>query len=277
MDTSLESAASLEAEPVVLADVRGGTMRTDAAHAWFGRRHVLADVSLEMPAGMVTAIVGPSGCGKSTYLRLLNRMHELIPGAELAGNVYLDGVEIYGDSIHPTTTRLRVGMVFQKPNPFPSMSIRDNVLSGLRLAGVRRSDKEELVEHCLRMAGLWKEVKDRLAEHASALSGGQQQRLCIARSLALQPSVLLMDEPCSALDPASTARIEETIRAIASDVTVVIVTHNLQQALRVSDQTAFFLADENQPGSLVEAGATTDMFDHPGDPRTEDYLRGRFG
>jgi phosphate transport system ATP-binding protein len=245
--------------------------------AWFGRSLIVADVNLAMPSGSVTAIIGPSGCGKSTFLRVLNRMHELTPGARLAGDVLLDGQDIYAAGSRPARMRLQVGMVFQKPNPFPTMSIGDNVVSGLRLAGISFPDKGEVIEYYLRQAGLWEEVKDRLRAPAGALSGGQQQRLCIARSLAVSPKVLLMDEPCSALDPSSTKRIEETIREISTSVTVVIVTHNMQQAARVSDFTAFFLADRGDPGRVVEFGATKEVFSAPNDPRTEDYIHGRFG
>ena len=246
-------------------------------HVWFKERHVLSDVSLQFPANSVTALIGPSGCGKSTFLRTLNRMHELIPGAGLAGTIYLDNEDIYAPGVDPVSIRLRVGMVFQKPNPFPTMTIKGNVLAGLRLSNRRTRDEDELVESCLNRASIWNEVKDRLDAPAGSLSGGQQQRLCIARSLALAPDILLMDEPCSALDPGSTRRIEETIRELSSDMTVVIVTHNMQQAQRVSDQTAFFLAEEGQPGHVVEFGNTDNLFSAPNDPRTEDYVNGRFG
>jgi phosphate transport system ATP-binding protein len=245
--------------------------------AWFGTHKVLEKVSLSMHQGHVTALIGPSGCGKSTFLRILNRMHEMIPGAQLGGEVLLRGQDIYASGKRATDTRRQIGMVFQKPNPFPAMSIRDNVLSGLKLTGKSTPDKAQLVEESLRRAGLWKEVANRLEAPGGALSGGQQQRLCIARSLAVEPEVLLMDEPCSALDPTSTRRVEETIAEVASDVTVVIVTHNMQQAARVSDYCAFFLAEENKPGYIVEAGPTEDMFNSPRDPRTADYVHGRFG
>ncbi|MFB6842367.1 phosphate ABC transporter ATP-binding protein [Streptomyces sp. NPDC056361] len=247
--------------------------------AWFGSRKVLNRVSLTMPAGRVTALIGPSGCGKSTFLRILNRMHELIPGAELAGEVLLDGNDIYARGRRLTEARRDIGMVFQKPNPFPAMSVYDNVTAGLKLTGVRVSagDRDLLVEECLTRAGLWKEVRDRLRQPGGALSGGQQQRLCIARSLAVRPRILLMDEPCSALDPTSTRRIEETIRELAEEVTIVIVTHNMQQAARVSDQCAFFLAEQATPGVIVEHGPTDAMFSSPRDTRTADYVEGRFG
>jgi len=247
--------------------------------AWFGDRKVLDRVSLEMPAGQVTALIGPSGCGKSTFLRILNRMHELIPSASLAGQVLLDGEDLYDASRRLTDARRQVGMVFQKPNPFPAMTIYDNVIAGIRLTGTKldTDEKDALVEECLTKAGLWNEAKDRLRSPGGALSGGQQQRLCIARSLAVRPRILLMDEPCSALDPTSTRRIEETIRELADEVTIVIVTHNMQQAQRVSGQCAFFLAEQGTPGVIVEFGSTVAMFDSPIDSRTSDYVHGRFG
>jgi phosphate transport system ATP-binding protein len=245
--------------------------------AWFGGRLVLDRVSLDMERSTVTALIGPSGCGKSTFLRILNRMHELVPGAELAGTVHLDDVEIYGTTQRATETRFKIGMVFQKPNPFPAMSIYDNVLSGLRFSRIKVKDADNLVEEMLTKAGLWNEVRNRLKALGGELSGGQQQRLCIARALAVRPSVLLMDEPCSALDPTSTRRIEETIKEIADEVTVVIVTHNMQQAQRVSKTCAFFLAAENEPGRLVESGPTELIFSEPSDQRTSDYVNGRFG
>ena len=255
------------------------TLDARAISAWFGTRQVLDRVSLTMAAGEVTALIGPSGCGKSTFLRILNRMHELIPSASLAGEALLDGVDIYDPSRRLTDARRQIGMVFQKPNPFPAMSIYDNVVAGLKLTGQRtsRREKDDLVEECLIKAGLWREVNDRLRQPGGALSGGQQQRLCIARSLAVRPRVLLMDEPCSALDPTSTRVIEETIRELVNDVTIVIVTHNMQQAQRVSDRCAFFLAEQGTPGYIVEHGQTTAMFAAPQDPRTADYVHGRFG
>ncbi|MBV9383124.1 MAG: phosphate ABC transporter ATP-binding protein [Streptosporangiaceae bacterium] len=245
--------------------------------AWFGSHKVLERVSLLMAPGTVTALIGPSGCGKSTFLRILNRMHEMVRGASLAGEVLLAGQDIYHPNQRPQQVRRRIGMVFQKPNPFPAMSIYDNVISGLKLAGIKVHDKNTLVESCLRRAGLWDEVRRRLATPGGALSGGQQQRLCIARSLAVSPDVLLMDEPCSALDPTSTRRIEDTIAEISSQVTIVIVTHNMQQAQRVSQNCAFFLASENTPGHIVESGPTQRLFEEPTDPRTADYVHGRFG
>jgi phosphate transport system ATP-binding protein len=264
-----------------LGQERRGPARLDALEvsAWFGQTQVLDDVSLSMQPATVTALIGPSGCGKSTFLRILNRMHESVPGAQLAGEVHLNGVDIYTAGYRVTHTRKRIGMVFQKPNPFPAMSIADNVTAGLSLTGtkVSRSDRAALVEDCLTRAGLWSEVKDRLDRPGSALSGGQQQRLCIARALAIGPEVLLMDEPCSALDPTSTRRIEQTIAELRSEVTIVIVTHNMQQAARVSQQAAFFLAEAGTPGGIVESGPTEQLFGNPVDPRTADYVNGRFG
>ncbi len=247
--------------------------------AWFGERKVLDRVSLFMPAGSVTALIGPSGCGKSTFLRILNRMHELVPTATLAGEVLLSGSDIYDARWKLTDARRAIGMVFQKPNPFPAMSIVDNVTAGLKLTGLKasREERDDLIEECLTKAGLWNEVKDRLRQPGGALSGGQQQRLCIARSLAVRPRVLLMDEPCSALDPTSTRRIEQTIAELTHEVTLVIVTHNMQQAHRVSQQSACFLAEAGTPGVIVEAGPTEKIFDSPEDPRTSDYVNGRFG
>jgi len=247
--------------------------------AWFGDHKVLERVDLDMPAGEVTALIGPSGCGKSTFLRILNRMHELVPSATLSGTIALDGDDIDRGAIPVTEMRRRIGMVFQKPNPFPAMTVSENVIAGLKLSGVKatKSDRRDLVESCLQRAGLWNEVKNRLGAAGGALSGGQQQRLCIARALAVKPSVLLMDEPCSALDPTSTRRIEETIAEIAHEVTIVIVTHNMQQAHRVSNTAAFFLAGEGEPGHIVESGDTETLFTNPADPRTLDYVNGRFG
>ena len=262
----------LEAKPAA-------ALQAENVSAWFGERKVLDRVSLSMPAGQVTALIGPSGCGKSTFLRILNRMHELVPSAKLSGEVCLDNEDIYAPGRRLTDARKAIGMVFQKPNPFPAMSIYENTVAGLKLTGTHagKSEKDSLVEECLTRAGLWREVKDRLKQPGGALSGGQQQRLCIARSLAVRPRILLMDEPCSALDPTSTRVIEQTIGELSSQVTVVIVTHNMQQAARVSDQCAFFLAEQGTPGVLVEHGPTTEMFGSPRDPRTADYVNGRCG
>ena len=218
----------------------GVGLEARGVHAWFGEKHVLNNISLDFWPGTVTALIGPSGCGKSTFIRTLNRMHEFIPTAAMAGEVLLNGEDVYAPGVDVTKIRLKVGMVFQKPNPFPSMTIAENVLAGLKLAQLKVENKDDLLEECLERAGLWKEVKDRLDTYGGSLSGGQQQRLCIARSLAVRPQVLLMDEPCSALDPGSTLKIEETIQHLSSSVTVIIVTHNMQQAARVSDYTAFF-------------------------------------
>ena len=254
----------------------GTGLEAKGVHAWFGSNHVLSDISIDFASGSVTALIGPSGCGKSTFIRTLNRMHEFIPTAAMAGQVLLDGADIYAPGTDVTKIRLKIGMVFQKPNPFPSMTIGENVMSGLRLAQLKTSNKDDLIEECLQRAGLWNEVKDRLNEYGGALSGGQQQRLCIARSLAVSPHVLLMDEPCSALDPGSTLKIEDTIAELSETMTIIIVTHNMQQAARVSDYTAFFLSDGG-PGEMVEYGKTSDIFSHPKDQRTENYVTGRFG
>jgi phosphate transport system ATP-binding protein len=251
-------------------------LETQGVHAWFGKHHALSNVSLRFPERTVTGLIGPSGCGKSTFIRLLNRMHEFIPSAAMAGSVLLNGSDIYAPEEDPAMIRLKVGMVFQKPNPFPAMTIRENVLAGIKLAHLKRDNHDDIVEQCLSRAGLWKEVKDRLGASGGSLSGGQQQRLCIARSLAVEPQVLLMDEPCSALDPGSTLRIEETIKELAEKITVVIVTHNMQQASRVSDYCAFFLTDGG-PGYLVEADSTRKIFTNPTDLRTADYVQGKFG
>jgi phosphate transport system ATP-binding protein len=242
-------------------------------NAWFDRQHVLKDIELRAPASGVTALIGPSGCGKSTFVRCINRMHEIVPGARAAGQVLLNGEDLYAPGVDPVVVRRRIGMVFQKPNPFPTMSVFDNVAAGLRLGGVRdRALLNEAVERALRQAALWDEVKDDLGKSGSSLSGGQQQRLCIARATAVQPEVLLMDEPCSALDPIATAKIEELIVEMKKDLTVIVVTHNMQQAARVSEWTGFFLL-----GDLVEFGVTRELFTNPRDTRTEDYITGRFG
>jgi phosphate transport system ATP-binding protein len=276
-DAPTREQATVGAAMPTLAVARPGSLRAERISAWFGTNKVLHQVDLDMRAGEVTALIGPSGCGKSTFIRILNRMHELVPTAKLSGRVLLDDVDIYGDDQSPTRTRARIGMVFQKPNPFPAMSIADNVLAGLKLSGQKVADREGLLQLSLERAGLWNEVRNRLGDAGGALSGGQQQRLCIARALAVSPEILLMDEPCSALDPTSTRRIEETIAEIAHDVTVVIVTHNMQQAQRVSNRCAFFLAAEGTPGHIVEAGDTIQIFNDPVDPRTADYVNGRFG
>ncbi len=245
----------------------------DRVSAWFGTHQVLQDIDMQIGEREVTAIIGPSGCGKSTLIRSLNRMHELSEGARIAGKITLDGADVYARDVDPVMLRRRVGMVFQKPNPFPSMSVRDNVLAGLRLTrSLDNARADEIVEKALHGAALWEEVKDRLAAPGLSLSGGQQQRLCIARSLAVAPEVLLMDEPCSALDPVATSRIEDLIHELKATYTIVIVTHNMQQAARVSDYTAFLLS-----GDLVEFSETNRLFTSPRDQRTEDYITGKFG
>jgi phosphate transport system ATP-binding protein len=257
----------------MLAPSPDARLRINDLSAWYGPLRVVADITLDIPDREVTAIIGPSGCGKSTFIRCLNRMHELVPGARVAGRVVFDGTDIYGPDVDPVLLRRRVGMVFQKPNPFPSMTVRENVVAGLRLTGARpRATEAEAVEQALTQAALWDEVKDRLDRPGVGLSGGQQQRLCIARALAVEPEVLLMDEPCSALDPIATARIEDLLHSLRERYTIVIVTHNMQQAARVSQQTAFFLQ-----GNLVEFSATDRIFTSPADKRTEDYITGKFG
>ncbi|TYD00656.1 phosphate ABC transporter ATP-binding protein [Arthrobacter echini] len=249
-------------------------------NVYYSKFLAVEDVNISIEARSVTAFIGPSGCGKSTFLRTLNRMHEVIPGARVEGEVLLDGDDLYDPAVDPVTVRGQVGMVFQRPNPFPTMSIRDNVLAGVKLNNKRisRSDADALVEKSLRGANLWNEVKDRLGRPGSGLSGGQQQRLCIARAIAVSPQVILMDEPCSALDPISTLAIEDLINELKADYTVVIVTHNMQQAARVSDKTAFFnIAGTGKPGKLIEYADTTTIFNKPVQKSTEDYVSGRFG
>lgn len=256
-----------EGEPLSLA------MEAKNVSMWYGSKRAIDNLSMDMPAKAVTAIIGPSGCGKSTFIRALNRMHELTPRARIEGSVFLHGQNLYANGVDPAIVRRRVGMVFQKSNPFPTMSIGENVTVGLRLNGVSdRKFLNERLEQSLRMAALWDEVKDDLHKSGTSLSGGQQQRLCIARALAVEPEVLLMDEPCSALDPIATAKIEELIQGLKMQYTIVIVTHNMQQAGRVSDFTAFFYM-----GRLIEIGSTTKIFTNPNEKQTEDYITGRFG
>lgn len=251
----------------------GTKIRTETLNAWYGTNRVLKDLSIGLREHAVTAIIGPSGCGKSTFIRCLNRMHELVPRARTSGKVILDGADIYEKGIDPVRIRRRVGMVFQKPNPFPTMSIYDNVAAGLKLNGVRNLDKLDLaVRRSLEQAALWDEVKNNLDDSGVSISGGQQQRLCIARTLAVEPEVILMDEPCSALDPIATAKIEELISKLTDQYTVVIVTHNMQQAARVADYTAFLYL-----GQLIEYGETTSLFENPKEELTERYLTGKFG
>ncbi len=261
------------AERPAVASAAPAKILARRVNAWFGARQVLRGIDMAIPAMRVTAIIGPSGCGKSTFIRCLNRMHEMVPGARFEGTVELDGCDIYDRSMDPVELRRRVGMVFQKPNPFPTMSIRDNVLAGLKLTNrLDSATAGQVLERSLRHAALWDEVKDILDNPGIGLSGGQQQRLCIARALAVDPEVVLMDEPCSALDPIATARIEDLIHELRHRYTIVIVTHNMQQATRVSDRTAFFLS-----GDLVEYGETDQVFTAPRDQRTEDYITGKFG
>jgi len=261
------------------ADALSGGVVVHDLDAWYGSFQALRSVDLLVAPKRITAVIGPSGCGKSTFIRCLNRMHEVVPGARASGQVLLRGEDIYGSSVDAVGVRRRVGMVFQKPNPFPTMSVFDNVAAGLRLNGflVRRSQTAEAVEKGLRQAALWDEVKDKLNRPATELSGGQQQRLCIARALAVEPEVVLMDEPCSALDPVATLRIEELMRELAKEYTIVIVTHNMQQAARVSHFTAVMMMAEDRAGEMIEFGATEEIFTKPKDKRTEDYITGRFG
>jgi phosphate transport system ATP-binding protein len=272
------SSAAAVSSPVVPArsgeDRRSGghTITVDDLNAYYGDNHAIKGVSIDYAANDVTAMIGPSGCGKSTVLRCLNRMHEEITGAYATGTVKLDDSDIYAPSVDVVAVRRSIGMVFQKPNPFPTMSVADNVAAGLRLAGVKGKRKDEVVERSLRNAGLWEEVKDRLSEPGVGLSGGQQQRLCIARTIAIEPDVILMDEPCSALDPIATLKIEELIHELKREYTIIIVTHNMQQAARVADRTSFFWL-----GELVEIGPTEKIFTTPDNQRTEDYVSGKFG
>jgi phosphate transport system ATP-binding protein len=254
------------------AHANGLSVRLEQLRAFYGDAEQVKGIDLDFHANEVTAIIGPSGCGKSTMIRCINRMHEEIPGAHAKGRVMLQGQDVYDPSVDVVAVRRAIGMVFQKPNPFPTMSVFDNVASGLRLTGRRRGDIAERVEAALRGASLWDEVSDRLGDPGAGLSGGQQQRLCIARSLAVDPEVILMDEPCSALDPIATLKIEELIDELKQRVTIVIVTHNMQQAARVADRTAFMLA-----GELIEVGPTPEIFTTPGDTRTEEYVTGKFG
>jgi phosphate transport system ATP-binding protein len=260
------------------ADDGTGGLELRGFNAWYGSFRAVRDVTLAIRPHAITALIGPSGCGKSTLLRAINRMHETIAGARVEGEVLLDGVDLYRPDVSAVRVRRTIGMVFQKPNPFPAMSIYDNVASGLRLAGEKkRSVLDGKVEASLRRSALWDEVKDKLKQPGTSLSGGQQQRLCIARSIAVEPEVILMDEPCSALDPVSTLRIEELMHELEESYTIVIVTHNMQQAARVSDQTAFFSMGDDRAGYLVEAADTATIFSTPSDPLTEAYVSGRFG
>jgi len=273
---SLESVATEQRAEVVTRAAKG--LETRNVNAYYGNFEALHDVTLDMQANKVTALIGPSGCGKSTFIRCLNRLHEVVRDARVEGRVLLDGQDLYEPGIDPVIVRRNIGMVFQRPNPFPTMSIFDNVAAGLRLNGVRsRALLTDKVEKSLVQAALWDEVKDKLKKPALALSGGQQQRLCIARTIAIDPTVVLMDEPCSSLDPISTLKIEDLIYDLKQTVTIVIVTHNMQQAARVSDYTAFLLGNEQRAGELVEYGVTKVIFTNPSDVRTENYITGRFG
>ena len=265
--------------PAETQSTTSAAVRIERLNAWYGTTHAVGDVTLEIPGRSVTAIIGPSGCGKSTLLRCLNRMHEITPGTRVAGQVFLGNEDIYWRGTDAVEVRGRVGMVFQRPNPFPMMSVYENVAAGPRLRGWKRSraDLDEMVERNLQRAALWDEVKDKLRRSGGALSGGQQQRLCIARALATDPAILLMDEPASALDPIATYKIEELVRELADELTIVIVTHNMQQASRVSGRTAFMLAGEDGVGRLIEYGKTDELFTTPRDERTEAYITGRFG
>ena len=255
-----------------------GAVSLTNVEAFYGAFRAVNNVSLEVQPRAVTALIGPSGCGKSTLLRTINRMHETLPGARVQGSITLDGIDLYDREVDAVRVRRVIGMVFQKPNPFPTMSIYENVAAGLRLLGrTPKSELDGVVEASLRRAALWEEVKEKLKQPGTSLSGGQQQRLCIARAVAVQPRVLLMDEPCSALDPVATLKIEDLIRELAAEYTIVIVTHNMQQASRVSDSTAFFSMDENRAGYLVETGPTTTIFTAPKESLTESYVAGRFG
>jgi phosphate transport system ATP-binding protein len=275
-----ESAAEgeLAAEHDATAATDTVAVAVEGLNAWYGNNLAIRDITLNMPDHKITAIIGPSGCGKSTLLRCINRMHEVIPGARSAGKLLVHGRDILAPGVDPVAVRRRIGMVFQRPNPFPTMSIFDNVAAGLKLVGgTSRSEIQDRVESSLKRAAIWDEVKDKLRQPGTALSGGQQQRLCIARALAVNPEVLLLDEPASALDPIASQHIEDLIRELSSEVTSVIVTHNMQQAARVSDFTAFLLAGDERVGSLVEFGPTRQLFTNPSDPRTDAYITGRFG
>jgi phosphate transport system ATP-binding protein len=255
------------------------SVKADEVSAWYGKKLAIRDVTITMQKSKVTALIGPSGCGKSTFLRSINRLHEVIPGARVAGDIWIGNDNVYGKGMDPVKVRAHIGMVFQRPNPFPTMSIYDNVASGPRLSGnkPKRKDLDILVEESLKQAALWDEVKDRLKEPATGLSGGQQQRLCISRTLAMKPGVILLDEPSSALDPIASYKIEELLLQLKGQYTVVIVTHNMQQAARIADYTAFMLAGGDYVGELVEFDETGKIFSNPSDPRTQDYITGRFG
>jgi phosphate transport system ATP-binding protein len=276
-DAAYDASMSEGRDPMATdADI---VLRLRDVNAWYGNRRVIRDVDLDVPRNSITAIIGPSGSGKSTLIRCIDRMHEVVPGARATGRFEYRGIDIYGPDVDAAAVRRSIGMVFQQPNPFPTMSIFDNVAAPARFNGLvkGRRAQEELVERCLRHAALWDEVKDKLGQGGASLSGGQQQRLCIARALSLEPDVLLMDEPCSALDPVATLQVEKLMLELRADYTIVIVTHNMQQASRVSDRTAFFTMGEDRAGYLVEEGPTTQIFTNPRHDLTEDYISGRFG
>jgi phosphate transport system ATP-binding protein len=256
-----------------------GILEVQNLSAWYGNTLAIKHVNMTIKSQVITAIIGPSGCGKSTFIRCLNRMHEVSHGGRVEGCVLLDGKDIYARDVDPVVIRRRIGMVFQKPTPFPTMSVFDNVAAGLRLTRLwsRRGELEEVVERSLRQGALWDEVKDKLNQSGASLSGGQQQRLCIARALSVEPEIILLDEPCSALDPAATLKIEDLMRSLAEEYTIIIVTHNMQQAARVSDMAAFIMMEEDRAGVLIEYGPTSQLFTNPKDKRTEDYITGRFG
>ncbi len=263
----------------VAIEDRKGILEVEDLNAWYGKTLAIKHISLTVHVQAITAVIGPSGCGKSTFIRCLNRMHEVMHGNRVTGSVRLDGEDIYARTVDPVVVRRRIGMVFQKPSPFPTMSIFDNVAAGLKLTRLwtRREELQDVVERSLHQAALWDEVKDKLNESGASLSGGQQQRLCIARAIAVEPEIILLDEPCSALDPVATLKIEDLMRSLAQEYTIVIVTHNMQQAARVSDMAAFFMMDADRAGTLVEYGQTSQLFTNPKDKRTEDYITGRFG
>lgn len=268
-DSSFSDKETVQSSPI---------LKTKNLSAWYGRKQVFGDLNISIPQNEITAIIGPSGCGKSTLLRIFNRLHEVTPSARVSGAVFLEGENIYDHYVDAVRVRQQIGIVFQKPNPFPTMSIEDNVLAGIKLIGLPKGQtKEEVVESALTQAALWEEVKDRLKQSGSALSGGQQQRLCIARALAIKPRVLLMDEPCSALDPTATQKIENLIAKLKDEITIVIVTHNIEQARRSSDFIAFFYAQPNQPAQLIEFGKTHIISLSPRQKLTEDFMSGRFG
>ncbi len=266
-------------ENLAVLEDKKGILDIQDVSAWYGNTLAVKHISLTIKSEAITAIIGPSGCGKSTFIRCLNRMHETAPAARVEGCVMFDGKDIYARDVDPVVIRRRIGMVFQKPTSFPTMSVFDNAAAGIKLTRFwsRRWELEQIVERSLKQAALWDEVKDKLHQSGASLSGGQQQRLCIARALAVEPEIILLDEPCSALDPAATLKIEDLMRNLAEKYTIVIVTHNMQQAARVSDMTAFFLTEDDRAGTLIEYGKTSEIFTKPKDKRTEDYITGRFG